>query len=447
MVPGAVASVPCGGSAVVTRSADTGSIPCPTRTQDTPVAHALASTVIFASTIGQVFAPVFKALGFLLSFFYSLIPNYIVAISLLTLTIMIISFPLNRASTRSMMKMQLIQPEAQAIRKKYKVDPQMSATERQAARGAMNEETMALYRENNVSMTGGCLPNLVILPVFIVLYDTIRGLTNTCYAAAVKAGQTAVCLANQKTLPKGAQKIWSPRYILTSTHLYDNLKSAGGKMLSLGLNLADSVRSPQHSWVDVLPFAFIVALAVLLQYIQLRQMTGRTSQMRSGPNQMQQMQKIMPLMMAVIYISIPAAVVVYFIVSSLFRIGQQEWMYRRDPHIVGSMKELSQRKVVTEGKPKSLAGPRSGSAKGTTKPGTTKPGSTARPGTSKTPPARRPLSTQKGGSGTANGAARRPSRNGDSTSSDTSENGSTDKPSEAPKPTPRAQGKRERKPR
>jgi YidC/Oxa1 family membrane protein insertase len=415
------------------------------------VPHDLATAVIFASTIGQIFAPVFKALGWLLSFFYSLIPNYIVAISLLTLTIMIISFPLNRASTRSMMKMQLIQPEAQAIRKKYKVDPKMSAAERQAARGAMNEETMALYRENNVSMTGGCLPNLVILPVFIVLYDTIRGLTNTCYATAVKAGQTAVCLANQKTAPKGAVRIWAPRYILTSTHLYDNLKSAGGKMLSLGLNLADSVRSPQHSWVDVLPFAFIVALAVLLQYIQLRQMTGRTSQMRAGPNQMQQMQKIMPLMMAVIYISIPAAVVVYFIVSSLFRIGQQEWMYRRDPHIVGSMKELSQRKVVTEAKPKPLAGQRSTGTKGA-KPGTAVPGSTksgtaksgtAKPGASKATSPRPSGTTPKSASGRPNGTGTRPSRNGAAAS----ENGSTDATDEPPKRTPRAQGKRERKPR
>jgi YidC/Oxa1 family membrane protein insertase len=417
------------------------------------VPHDLTTAVIFASTVGQIFAPVFKALGFLLSFFYSLIPNYIVAISLLTLTIMIISFPLNRASTRSMMKMQLIQPEAQLIRKKYKVDPNMTATERQAARAAMNEETMALYRENNVSMTGGCLPNLVILPVFIVLYDTIRGLTNTCYAAATKAGKTAVCLANQKSLPKGAVRIWAPRYILTSTHLYDNLKSAGGKMLSLGLNLADSVRSPQHSWVDVLPFAFIVALAVLLQYIQLRQMTGRTSQMRSGPNQMQQMQKIMPLMMAVIYISIPAAVVVYFIVSSLFRIGQQEWMYRRDPHIVGSMKELSSRKVVTEAKPKPISsqrgtgtkGAKPGTAKPGTKPGTAKPG-TAKPGTAKTP-TRSPSTTPKTGAGRPNGTGARPSRNGDSTNSDANENGATDKSDPAPKPTPRAQGKRERKPR
>ena len=421
--------------------------------------HDLATTVIFASTVGQIFAPVFKALGFLLSFFYSLIPNYIVAISLLTLTIMIISFPLNRASTRSMMKMQLIQPQAMAIRKKYKVDPSMPAAERQASRQALNEETMALYRENNVSMTGGCLPNLVILPVFIVLYDTIRGLTNTCYAAA----GNAVCLANQKTLPKTAHRIWAPRYIITSTHLYNNLKSAGGKMLSLGLNLADSVRSPQHSWVDVLPFAFIVALAVALQYIQLRQMTGRTSQMRSGPNQMQQMQKIMPLMMAVIYISIPAAVVVYFIVSSLFRIGQQEWMYRRDPHIVGSMQELSQRKVTTEGKPKPAIGQRSGTTKstksgagpaatsksaGTAKPGSTaKPAGTAKPGTPKTSSGKPPTGTPRAGTGRSNGAPARQSRNGDSTSSDASENGSTDNGSATPKPTPRAQGKRERKPR
>jgi YidC/Oxa1 family membrane protein insertase len=156
-------------------------------------------------------------------------------------------------------------------------------------------------------------------------------------------------------------------------------------------------------------------------------------------------------MMAVIYISIPAAVVVYFIVSSLFRIGQQEWMYRRDPHIVGSMKELSQRKVVTEAKPKPLAGQRSTGTKGA-KPGTAVPGSTksgtaksgtAKPGASKATSPRPSGTTPKSASGRPNGTGTRPSRNGAAAS----ENGSTDATDEPPKRTPRAQGKRERKPR
>ncbi|HEV2362417.1 MAG TPA: YidC/Oxa1 family membrane protein insertase [Acidimicrobiales bacterium] len=341
--------------------------------------HLLASALMLGTTLGKIFEPLFKALSYLLSFFYSLIPNYVAAITLLTLSVMIVAFPLNRASTRSMMAMQLLQPEMNDIRKKYKIDPKMSVAERQDARRAMQEETLALYREHNVSMTGGCLPQLVIMPIFIILYDTIRGLTNTCWAAAGKAA----CLVKQTgTLPKGAHQIWSPRYVITTSHLYANLKAAGGKMISLGLNLGSSVRTHQSSWVHVLPYAFLVAIAVGLQYVQLKQMSGRNTQMRSSsqagsvPNQMQTMTKIMPIMMAFIYIFVPAAVVVYFIVSTLFRIGQQEWMFRRDPHVVASYHKLRHRKAEEEksgsGKPKSTG--QASKSTGTAKPSTgTKP--------------------------------------------------------------------------
>ena len=56
---------------------------------------------------------------------------------------------------------------------------------------------------------------------------------------------------------------------------------------------------------------------------------------------MRQMQRVMPIVFAVIYISIPVGVNIYFIVSSLFRISQQEFMYRRDPHIRSSMAALT----------------------------------------------------------------------------------------------------------
>jgi YidC/Oxa1 family membrane protein insertase len=52
----------------------------------------------------------------------------------------------------------------------------------------------------------------------------------------------------------------------------------------------------------------------------------------------------MPLIFLVLYIALPAGVGVYFIVSSLFRVGQQEWMYKHDPTIVKAIQELTKRK-------------------------------------------------------------------------------------------------------
>jgi YidC/Oxa1 family membrane protein insertase len=325
---------------------------------------------VLASTLGQIFSPLFKAMSWLLAFYFSLVPNYIVAIAMLTITVMIISFPLNRASTRSMFKMQLLQPEVQKLRNKYKPSKDTSIAERQEMRQKLNEEMMALYRENNVSMAGGCLPNLVIFPIFIILYDCVRGLTNTCTAIV---GQRACATSAQLKGATHTFALWNPRYITTSSKLYHSLASTSppGKMLSFGLNLANTVRTHQPSWVDVLPFVFMVAMAVGLQYVQLKQMTGRNTQTGQVAQQMQAMQKFMPLIMAVIYISIPAAVNVYFIVSSLFRISQQEWMYRRDPHIMQAFAQLKARKAAggstgsAGGKPGGKSGgPRTGGPRG-----------------------------------------------------------------------------------
>jgi YidC/Oxa1 family membrane protein insertase len=78
---------------------------------------------------------------------------------------------------------------------------------------------------------------------------------------------------------------------------------------------------------------------------------------------MQQMQKYMPLIFLVLYIALPAGVGVYFIVSSLFRVGQQEWMYKHDPTIVGAIQELTKRKHAEALSPSVDAGDTGGNRK------------------------------------------------------------------------------------
>jgi YidC/Oxa1 family membrane protein insertase len=81
----------------------------------------------------------------------------------------------------------------------------------------------------------------------------------------------------------------------------------------------------------------MILLAIALQYIQIRQLNGRNPQAAAANPQAQTVQKIMPIVFAIIYISIPAGVNVYFVVSSLFRIVQQELMYRFDPAVKSSL--------------------------------------------------------------------------------------------------------------
>ena len=105
-----------------------------------------------------------NALKWLLEFYYRLIPNWGVAIILLTLTIKIIFFPLTRKSFESTSKMQALGPKLNAIKEKYKDNPQK-----------MNQETAALYKKEGVNPLGGCLPMLLQLPIFLALYRLFNG--------------------------------------------------------------------------------------------------------------------------------------------------------------------------------------------------------------------------------------------------------------------------------
>ncbi len=96
-----------------------------------------------------------------IKFFHNYIPNWGFAIIFLTLIIKIIFFPLTYSSTKSMARMQELQPKIKALRAKYKKAKQDISQRRQ-----MNEEMMKLYKEHGINPAGGCLPMLIQIPVF-----------------------------------------------------------------------------------------------------------------------------------------------------------------------------------------------------------------------------------------------------------------------------------------
>lgn len=90
---------------------------------------------------------------------HSVIPNYGIAIILLTLFTKIILWPLGSKSYKSMSEMKKLQPLMTELREKHKNDKQK-----------MNQELMALYRTYKVNPMGGCLPMVLQIPVFFALY-------------------------------------------------------------------------------------------------------------------------------------------------------------------------------------------------------------------------------------------------------------------------------------
>jgi YidC/Oxa1 family membrane protein insertase len=96
-----------------------------------------------------------------IKYIHRFVPNWGLSIILMTFVIKIIFFPLTLSSTKSMAKMQELQPKIKALRSKYK-----KAKQDIEQRRLMNEEMMKLYKEHGVNPAGGCLPLLIQLPVF-----------------------------------------------------------------------------------------------------------------------------------------------------------------------------------------------------------------------------------------------------------------------------------------
>lgn len=105
---------------------------------------------------------------------YSFVHNYGFAIILLTIALNLILLPLMVKQRKSMQAMQKLQPQIKQIQAKYKADKGDDIKTRQAKKQKLNEETMALYKQENVNPMGGCLPLLIQFPILFALFDMIK---------------------------------------------------------------------------------------------------------------------------------------------------------------------------------------------------------------------------------------------------------------------------------
>ncbi len=264
----------------------------------------------FTHTIGSFFQPVFHLFGWILAFFYGLIPNYAIAISLLTVVIMGALTPFTIKSTKSMMAMQKLQPEIKKLQQKYK-GPEN--------RQLLNEELMRLYKEEGANPVGGCLPVLLQAPFLFILYSVIKGLSNMVMVHGTLVAQ--------------------PRYIPAASKMHQNLVTSHGQIKAFGMDLNLKLFSPHSSFAAQIPFIVFAAVAVGLQYFQMAQMNNRNKKTgQAMPSQQQAMQRFLPLIFAYFYMVIPAAVVLYMIISTIIRIITQDLMFRAgvsNPHKAG----------------------------------------------------------------------------------------------------------------
>ena len=236
----------------------------------------------------------FQAGAWLVSQYYSLVHSYAGAIALVAVTIMLILTPLTLKSTKGMLEMQRLQPEMKRLQNQYKGDRQK-----------LNEEMMKLYQEHKVNPLASCLPLLAQMPVFIIMFRVLHGLTD-----------------------KGADGTFDPDYIAKSSELFASLDKKT-EMLSLGLDL--SLRP-----VDVISdnpgkgviYALLVIALMGLYYLQQRMIASRTVSPTMSATQAKIMQYL-PVVFGVFQIFFPVGLVIYYISQTVVRIAQQAYITRR----------------------------------------------------------------------------------------------------------------------
>jgi YidC/Oxa1 family membrane protein insertase len=335
--------------------------------------------------------PIYKAIGYLLAVAYSVVPahNLGLAIILLTCVVMLALFPLTAKQARSMISMQKVQPEIKRLQQKYKNDKQKQ-----------NEEILKFYQENKINPLAGCLPLVMQFPIFISLFHVLRSV--------------------QANVPKAG----------SFNRLYTDICGTGAKcqkhptgLRFLGMDLSKSLWNVRTgSIVGTIPYVISILLIIGTGWYQARQTMARTqNNANASPvnSQMQFMTKVFPVVFGVLSLRFASGLVVYWVTSNLWRIGQQHLVLNKiydeankapapkssvaddivddDPPPPSSAKGSGGPKGSGTGGPKgSSGGPKGSGASG--KPGAAK-APVRRPGSPK--PARNP---NRGGSGNGSGS-------------------------------------------
>jgi YidC/Oxa1 family membrane protein insertase len=241
--------------------------------------------MFFAANIFQPLIDVFQSV--LIFFHTTLGGSWGWSIVLLTISVRAVMIPLTLKQFKSMRALQTLQPEMKALQNKYKDDKQRQ-----------QQELMKFYKENKVNPLGSCLPLVAQLPVFISLFYMLRRSLRIDICPQVQPHVTVaghLVYSTAHTVPcgpnNGAQFLFIP----------DLTNKASGAVL----------------------------IVLILAYVGTQL---ASSLMMSSPTMDQTQRKIMlfmPLFFVIFVINFPAGVIVYWITTNTWTIGQQYVVKRR----------------------------------------------------------------------------------------------------------------------
>jgi YidC/Oxa1 family membrane protein insertase len=224
---------------------------------------------------------------------------WVLSIVLLTIVIRIILIPLFFKQIKASRGMQIMQPELQAVQKKYKgkTDP--------SSREAMGRETMELYRKHGTNPFSSCLPILLQSPIFFALFRVLYNLEPIAQGTKSPIGPIDAAVAAD----------------IENSDL-------------LGANLSDVFMQTEDWSVRLVILALIVIMSATMFFTQ-RQLTMKNMPKAALEGPMANTQKIMLYALPVIFlisgVNFPVGVLIYWVVSNLWTMGQQFYTIKRMP--------------------------------------------------------------------------------------------------------------------
>jgi YidC/Oxa1 family membrane protein insertase len=235
------------------------------------------------------------------------------AIVLLTIAMRLVLFPLFVKQIKNQRAMQLLQPKMKELQAKYKNDKEK-----------LNQEMMALWKEHGANPLAGCLPLVLQIPVFIALFRVLNSLKPGC-------GSTSpTCITVH-----GSQ--FDHHYGI-SAHLVASAANAKvfGVPIFAAFNSTQDTLSKvgaHTTTVKIVTAVMIVLMGASTFFTQRQLMARNKASATQQSDQMQQTQKLMlyvlPLTFAIFGYRFPLGVLLYWLTTNIWSMGQQAIVIRR----------------------------------------------------------------------------------------------------------------------
>ncbi len=270
--------------------------------------------------MSSIFDILYIPMGYIIRFAYSLTNNYLFAILLFALVIEILCLPIQIKQQKNSIAQAKLQPKVRAITKKYDGRTDNASLQKK------QQEVMDLYKKENFSPYGGCLPMLIQLPIIFALYHVIINPLRYIAGLSAESIKTLTGL-----LPEGV----NPSQIGMIQHLRDTGIDAYvnevpelseivlPNFTTLGIDLSVNPSFTQINWYWLIPI--LVFVGMMASTMILRKFTYQAPETAEAQNNtsMKVMNVAMPLMSAWISFSVPAAVGCYWIFRNIISVVER----------------------------------------------------------------------------------------------------------------------------